>query len=77
MPAKAQEELYENTAVMNEYGGYGKASLAESHEVSLTCHLSQCLESVFCMSALAGGFYVDPRRKAYNAERLLRQSQGI
>ena len=36
MPEKAQEELYENMAFMNEYGYYGKASLAESHEVRLT-----------------------------------------
>ena len=77
MPAKAQVELYENTAFMNEYGYYGKASLAESHEVSLTCHLSQCLDSVCFVSALADSFYVDPRRKAYNTERLLRQSQGV
>ena len=35
MPEKAQEELYENMAFMNEFGYYGKASLAESHEVKL------------------------------------------
>ena len=35
MPEKAQEELYENMAFMNEYGYYGKASLAESLEVKL------------------------------------------
>ena len=33
MPEKAQVEMYENMAFMNEYGYYGKASLAESHEV--------------------------------------------
>lgn len=36
MPEKAQEELYENMAFMNDYGYYGKASLAESLEVKLT-----------------------------------------
>ena len=35
LPEKAQEELYENMAFMKEYGYYGKASLAESHEASL------------------------------------------
>ena len=34
MPEKAQEELYENMAFMNDYGYYGKATLAESHEVN-------------------------------------------
>lgn len=38
LPEKAQEELYENMAFMNEYGYYGKASLAESHEASLLFH---------------------------------------
>ena len=37
MPEKAQEELYENMAFMNEFGYYGKASLAESHEVNRRC----------------------------------------
>ena len=36
LPEKAQEELYENMAFMHDYGYYGKASLAESHAVSLT-----------------------------------------
>lgn len=36
MPEKAQQELYENMAFMNEYGYYGKDSLAESHKVRLT-----------------------------------------
>lgn len=35
MPEKAQQELYENMAFMNEYGYYGKASLGESQEVKL------------------------------------------
>ena len=35
MPEKAQEELYENMAFMNDYGYYGKASLSESLEVKL------------------------------------------
>ena len=35
MPEKAQEELYENMAFMHDYGYYGKASLTESHAVSL------------------------------------------
>ncbi|KAF6241889.1 hypothetical protein HO173_000601 [Letharia columbiana] len=33
MPEKVQQELYENMAFMNEYGYYGKSSLAESHEI--------------------------------------------
>ena len=36
MPEKAQQELYENMAFMNDYGYYGKGSLAESHEVNFT-----------------------------------------
>ncbi len=43
MPEKIQQELYENMAFMNEYGYYGKASLAESHEVNLSIHLSKRL----------------------------------
>ena len=39
MPEKAQEELYENMTFMNEYGYYGKAGLAESHEVNLALNL--------------------------------------
>ena len=35
MPPKAQEELYENMAFMHDFGYYGKASLDESHAVSL------------------------------------------
>ena len=34
MPPKAQEELYENMAFMNEFGYYGKAGLEESLAVS-------------------------------------------
>ena len=34
MPPKAQQELYENMAFMNEFGYYGKSSLEESHSVS-------------------------------------------
>ena len=34
MPPKAQEELYENMAFMNEFGYYGESSLDESHSVS-------------------------------------------
>ena len=34
MPPKAQLELYENMAFMNDYGYYGKASLDESLAVS-------------------------------------------
>ena len=34
MPEKAQQELYENMAFMNDYGYYGKATLTESHEVN-------------------------------------------
>ena len=34
MPPKAQEELYENMAFMNDFGYYGKASLDESLAVS-------------------------------------------
>lgn len=33
MPPKAQEELYENMAFMNEFGYYGKSSLEESHSI--------------------------------------------
>ena len=35
MPPKAQEELYENMAFMDEFGYYGKSSLEESHSVSI------------------------------------------
>ncbi len=35
MPKKAQDELYENMAFMDEFGYYGKASLDESHAVSI------------------------------------------
>ena len=45
MPEKAQQELYENMAFMNEYGYYGKASLAESHEVIQSSFLSPSLDT--------------------------------
>lgn len=44
MPEKVQEELYEKMAFMNEYGYYGKATLAESHEVPLPLILHSWLE---------------------------------
>ena len=40
MPEKAQQELYENMAFMKDYGYYGKAGLAESHEVNMSFHFS-------------------------------------
>ena len=43
MPEKAQEELYENMAFMNDYGYYGKASLDESLSVSLLMLVHDCL----------------------------------
>ena len=33
LPEKAQEELYQNMAFINEFGYYGKAGLDESHAV--------------------------------------------
>ena len=76
MPEKAQQELYENMAFMNEYGYYGKSSLAESHEVKFSTIL--CV-STFVPSkfALADTVPQDPRRKAYDAKGLLCQSQGF
>ena len=53
MPERAQEELYENMAFMNEFGYYGKASLAESLEVNMSFQFSQCLNSqrsCFCLT---------------------------
>ena len=47
MPEKGQQELYENMAFMNEYGYYGKASLAESHEVKSALILPLCSGSVY------------------------------
>ena len=76
MPEKAQQELYENMAFMNDYGYYGKSSLAESHEVSFS--------NLLCVSTFvpfkcpsADTVPQDPRPKAYNAEGLLCQSQGF
>ena len=36
MPKKAQDELYENMMFMDPFGYYGKASLTESHAVSIS-----------------------------------------
>ena len=76
MPEKAQQELYENMAFMNDYGYYGKSSLTESHEVKFSIVL--CVWT-FVPSKFASADTVpqDPRRKAYDAKGLLCQSQGF
>ena len=77
LPEKAQQELYENMAFMNDHGYYGKASLAESHEVHFS--FSSLCVSTFVLSEFASADTVpqDPGRKAYDAKRLLCQSQGF
>ena len=50
MPEKGQQELYENMAFMNDYGYFGKATLAESHEVNPTTSSSLCRPLVLLFS---------------------------
>ena len=71
MPPKGQEELYENMAFMNDYGYYGKDSLAESLEVSAAFFSRHGLSLYNLCPTLTDTTSSAPRREADHFQRFL------